>query len=348
MKKLLLAAALLTFDAWAAEVLPPGAPVDYGQLAFRPDAWKKAGLSTQMTPWPGGQIVFLTTNNHLDGAVMARFVARLDAGWQLYANLTGARPRPFKQLGGKATLAAVPRGELTCGYGCGYIGVSGIEVCGFYGHDYPLVSTRTNAFPHYYFYEMGRNYYTFGERHALFLTGYAVFMRYVCMDTLGCEDPDRATRQTIEEAEALYAKTDLDFLRAFTAVCGLGEKEPRLKRPDGRPLQPSDQPVMYASAMLKLWREQGGNAWLKRFYAELAKCPPFQGQSREAALRQSLNWLVAASCAARQDLAGVFADRWRLPLNRATREALAQVKWHEPGTDALAVLAQLPKDIAAP
>jgi hypothetical protein len=349
MKRLLAAVVGLTLCvAGAEQALTPGLPIDYGPLAFRPDAWKRLGLSTQMTPWLGEQVVFLTTSNTLDRAVMARFVARLDAGWKLYADLTGAQPRPFKQLAGKATIAAVPRGELTCGLGCGYIGSTGIEVAGFYGNDYRLLTTRTNAFPHYYFYEMGRNFYTFGDRHALFLTGYAVFMRYVCMDALGCDDPDRATRRAIEEAEALYAKSDLDFLRAFTAVCGLGEKEPRLKRPDGRPLQPSDQPVLYASAMLKLWRDCGGNAWLEKFYAELAKCPPFKGESREAALRQSLNWLVAASCAARQDLSGVFAGRWRLPLNRATRDALAQVRWRDPATDSIAVLAQLPKDIGPP
>jgi hypothetical protein len=27
----------------------------------------------------------------------------------------------------------------------------------------------------------------------------------------------------------------------------------------GGPIQPSDKPVRYASAMLRLWREQGGN-----------------------------------------------------------------------------------------
>ena len=44
--------------------------------------------------------------------------------------------------------------------------------------------------PHYVFYEMGRNYYTFGDRHSCFITGFAVFMRYVCMDALKCEDTD--------------------------------------------------------------------------------------------------------------------------------------------------------------
>jgi hypothetical protein len=44
---------------------------------------------------------------------------------------------------------------------------------------------------------MGRNFYTFGDRHSCFTTGFAVFMRCVCMDTLGCHDDDRRTREVI-------------------------------------------------------------------------------------------------------------------------------------------------------
>lgn len=295
----------------------------------------------RLHPWTGAQVAFLTTRTNLDGAVMRRIVERLDAGWALYADLTGRRPRPFKQLAGMPVIAAVPDSGLTCGYGCGYVGLTGIELGGFYEHDYPLVAGNRNASPHYWFYEMGRNFYTFGDRHSQFITGCAVFMRYVCMDALGCHDPDRATRQTIEDAEVLYAHSDLEFLRAFTTVAGLDEKAPRLKRANGRALHPSDQPVLYASAMLKLRRDHGGDAWVKRFFAQLAACPEIQADTPQGALRQSLNWLVAASCAARRDLSDVFVDRWRMPLSRPTREALSRVPWDGPDADAAAVLDQL-------
>ena len=61
-----------------------------------------------------------------------------------------------------------------------------------------MVETQPQAMPHYAFYEMGRNFYTFGDRHSCFLTGYAVFMRYVCMGTLECADPDRETRRAMD------------------------------------------------------------------------------------------------------------------------------------------------------
>jgi hypothetical protein len=335
----------LGMSAIAADTPPtaiqPGTPVDYSQLAFNPDRWQKRGLSTSFYPWQGKEILFLTTTNSFDPKVMAAFLDRLDAGWRLYTELTGRRPNLFKQIGGKPVIAAVPDAGLTCGYGCGYIGATGIEVGGFYDHDYPLLARDPKAFPHYYFYEMGRNFYTFSDRHSLFITGYAVFMRYVCMDGLKCEDPDAPTREAIEKAESLFAASGLDFLQGFTTFGGLDEKAPRLKHADGRWLQPSDQPVMYSSAMLKLRKDHGGDGWVKRFFAELVKCPKIKVQNREDALRQSRNWLVAASCAARKDLSPVFVERWKFPLSPLETEVMRKMQWDAPETDAARVLEQL-------
>ena len=339
---LLFAGATLTAAAPTASLLQPGPAIDYSAIAFSPERWKSRSVSLQLVPWTGERLVFLTTHTNLDSAVMALFVGRLDGGWKLYSDLTGRSPGLFKQWNGKPTIAAVPDADLTCGLGCGYIGATGIELGKFYDDDYPLVVAKTNAFPHYCFYEMGRNFYTFGDRHSLFITGYAVFMRYVCMDALGCDDPDRRTRDIIEQAEMLYAKSDINFLKAFTTLGGLDEKAPRLKRPDGKWLQPSDQPVLYASAMLKLHRDCGGDAWVKRFFAELRKCPKVKADNAETALRQSLHWVVAASCAARRDLSGVFADRWRFPMSAETRRIFAGIAWESPDTDAARVLRKLP------
>lgn len=305
--------------------LMPGEPVTYEP--FYPERWKEHGTSLQLVPWTGTNVVFLTTRTDFDPHVMGGFVRRLDAGWQLYAELTGRRPEPLKQIGDFPTIVAVPGFDYTCGYGCGYVGATGIEVGAFYDHDYPLLEQDATAVPHYYFYEMGRNFYTFGDRHSLFTTGYAVFMRYVCLDTLGCPDPDAATRATIEAAIDGYQKSGLSFLEAFTTLGGMREKEPRLKDENGVPIQPSDQPVIYASAMLRLHREWGGNEGLRRFYRHLAACPEVAPDAPQAGERQALNWLVAASAAAGRDLSTVFADQWRLPLTPAQRQVLAGVPW---------------------
>ena len=333
-------------QASAVEPLRPGSPVQYAELAFYPARWKQAAVDTQLVPWSGEQVVFLTTHAEFDGQVMRRLVERLDRAWELYAQLTGRSPGRLKHLGGKATIAAVPNGQLTCGYGCGYVGWTGIEVAGFYHADYALLAANPQAMPHYYFYEMGRNYYTFGDRHSLFTTGYAVLMRYVCMDTLECEDPDRTTREAIEQAEERFAQADMPFLRGFTTRGGLGEKAPRLFDAQGRALVPSDQPVLYASAMLKLCRDHGGHAWLARFFRHLTACEEIAPHSPEAAVKQSLNWLVAASLAAEQDLSFVFCDRWRLPLDRQARQMLAAVDWKSPAADAAAIVNRIPIALA--
>jgi len=319
-------------------IAKPGQAVDYRSQAFFPKRWEERKVSTKLFPWQGQQIVFLTTHADLDGKIMNRFLERLDAGWKLYADLVGRSPRPFKQIGGKPIIAAVPDAGLTCGLGCGYIGATGIEVANFYGSDLAVVTKNSKAFPHYYFYEMGRNYYVFGDRHSLFITGYAVFMRYVCMDALGCEDPDARTRKVIEECEERYAASDIPFLKAFTTLDGLDEKAPRLKNKDNRPIHPSDQPVLYAAAMLSLRKQYGGDEWVKRFFAALLKCPEVKPTNNDQALRQALNWLVAASVAARKDLSGIFVERWRLPLDKAARKALAEVDWTRPGLDPAEVI----------
>lgn len=327
----------------AEEGAKSGEPVDYSKIAFYPQRWVENKIDPLLVPWTGTEVVFLTAGTEFDKTIMTKMLERLDGGWKVYAELTGKRPQPFKHLNGKPTIAAVPKGNLSCGIGCGYIGATGIEVAGFYGHDYKMLQGDIEAMPHYYFYEMGRNYYTFGPRHSLFITGFAVFMRYVCMDTLKCHDPEESLRKKIDEAEAQFAESDMGFLRGFTTMDGLGEKAPRLKDEKGQDIHPSDQPVIYCSAMLKLWREHGGNEWLKRFYRELAGCEPVEPKTKDDALQQSLNWLAAASCAAKEDLSPTFADRWRMPLSPGARKKMAAANWE----DETLTAAKLVKELSA-
>ena len=250
-------AACFVVGVRAADVPPPsaGQPVDYTAHALFPERWKQLGIDARLVPWCGDRITLLTTTADLDPPTIGVFLRRLDGGWKHYSDLIGAEPRPRCLVDEQPTVAAVPDGRLTCGIGCGAVGTTGIEVCGFQGADYPLVRREPEAFPHYYFYEMGRNWFVFGDRHSSFVTGFAVFMRYSCMDALGCIDPEAALRKKIDAAVDHYARSDVTFLRAFTMQGGLAEKEPRLDGFDG----PCDQPVIYASAMLALRRDHGGD-----------------------------------------------------------------------------------------
>ncbi len=328
---LLLLLTLVVSHLGAADVTPlkPGGRFDYSQYAFQPKSWEERGLSLQLTPWTGANVIFLTTDDTLDPSLMGIWVSRLDAGWQLYADLTGRMPSPLRQFEGKVTIAAVPRYELTCGAGCGYVGATGIELAMFYDHNYPELKTHPQAMPHYVFYEMGRNFYTFGDRHSCYITGVAVFMRYVCMDTLKYEDTDAQTRKVIEGVEPLFSTSGLTFLDLFTMSTGVGEKVSRIKDRSGQVIEPSDQPVRYASAMLRLRRENGGDAWVKRFFHELAACPTSNPGTKEGALHQCWYWLLCASVAAQKDLSQVFAGEWKLPIAKETRAALGRIDWNK-------------------
>lgn len=310
--------------------LKPGPKFDYSKLAFQPKSWEERKLSLELTPWTGRNVIFLTTDDTLDPALMGIWVSRLDAGWDLYADLTSRKPSAFKEYNGKATIAAVPGYELTCGAGCGYIGATGIELAMFYDHNYAELKAHPRSMPHYVFYEMGRNFYTFGGRHSCYITGFAVFMRYVCMDDLKCEDRDTQTRETIEKLEPLFTSSDLGFLDLFSML-GAGEKVSRIKDASGKVLEPSDQPCRYTSAMMRLRRENGGNAWLKRFFRELGTCPESNPDTEAGALSQGWYWLLCSSVAAQKDLSPVFAGDWKLTLTETTRAALGKLDWKKSG-----------------
>lgn len=313
----------------------PGAPVEYEP--FFPDEWKARNRSTRMIPWEGEHVALFTTSANFDPRTMAVFLRRLDAGWLLYADLVGQPPAPGRLHNGKALIVAVPDPDYIRAMGRGSIGTTGIEVAGFYDGDYALVRAQPDAFPHYLFYEMGRNYFVFGDRHSEFATGFAVFMRNVCMDTLSCRDPDAETRKAIEAAESRVKRANLNFLQAFTSAGG--ETGDRLTD-----LHPSDRAVMYASAMLKMRRDYGQNAWVKRFFRYLLQCPEVSKDVQDGAAAQCLIWLVAASCAAGQDLSGLWVDRWNMPLGRKTRAVLHDVDWRAADLAPANVIAALPAD----
>lgn len=318
--------------------LKPGAAVDGSNIVFDLKAWKKANLEPQFVPWEGKNITFLTLDGKADPAMVTHFVECLDKGWETYADLTGRKPRMFKQLNGKPTVAAVPGGGLTCGAGCGFVGATGVELAMFYDTNAAEWKQDPLSFPHYGFYELGRNFYTFGDRHSCFITGYAVFMRYVCMDAMQCHDLDAGTRQHIERTEALYAASDEPFLRTFTMHGGYSEKENRLKDASRKSIPVSDQPVMYAAAMLKLRKDYGGDAWVRKFFAALAKCPEVKPTDKTTAAQQCLAWLACSSMAAGKDLTPIFVDRWRMDMTTELRAKFTAFDWGKADADFLTLL----------
>jgi hypothetical protein len=304
-------------------LIEPGPLVEY--VPFDPAAWAAGGFSTQFYPWKGQEIAFLTITDDLDPELMTQFVGNLDGGWALYKDFTGRSPSPFKMVDGLPTIAAIHINAPNCGAGCGFIGATGIQAGGFYESVYPALSTMPNQVPHLYFYEMGRNFYTFGDKHESFITGFAVFMRYVCIDKLDVYDAEPNERTKINNAINVYKNGSYSFLRTFTNGYGLTEK---MERVPG-----CDQPVMYASMMLKLWK-QFGDEWLRKFYREVMTCPGGSSGTEEGARKNALALFASASCAAGQDLSSIFVDEWRMILTANERAYLDGVNWSSPTLNA--------------
>ncbi|MDQ8191051.1 hypothetical protein [Roseibacillus persicicus] len=312
-------------------------------MAFYPERWEAKGLNVPMIPWASERVTLVTTEGDFDRETLTAFLGHLDDGWALYEKLTAGKPRPLKVHEGKPTIVALPANDLSCGYGCGYVGATGIEMTRFYDGHYPALQKNPKAVPHAYFYEMGRNFYTFGDRHSCFTTGFAVFMRYVCVETLGLVDNDKRTKDIIVGAVDGYEKSDLGFVEAFTTHGGLSEKVNRLKDENGKAIGPTDQNVIYASLLLKLRQENGGNDWVAAFFKNLRTIQPERAKDGDGALRQCVSMLVCSSVAAKKDLSPLFCDRYRLPLDGEAREVLSKVDWSAGKANAGEIISLLPK-----
>jgi len=307
--------------AQAAEPIDPGEPIDYSKLAFYPKRWAEQKVDTRMHAWRGKKIVLLTqADKKLDATAMTSFVQELDRGWTLYQDVVGVAPRMGRNLDGLAPIAALPRSKLTCGLGCGYIGTTGIELCKFYTEDYPAHLRDPKAISHYCFYEMGRNWYTFGAKHSAFTTGFAVYMRGVCMRQLKLSDIDIATAKTITKREQDYAKSDATFFDALTKI-DYPKRKPITDK-QGRHLPLSDLNVIYASIMERCEKDYGGLPFTTAFYHALHDCKEFPDgeKNKKAVIGQAVNWALCLSFAAKKNLAPMLVDRWRFPLNSSVLE----------------------------
>jgi hypothetical protein len=309
---------------------PPPGLIEPGPVTtyepFYASEWDAEEISTDYYPWTGEEITFMTMTDDLDAETMTTLIGLLDGGWKLYRDLTGRSPTLGQRINGKPVIAAIPYDAPTCGIGCGFLGHEGIETTGFYTVHYPDLLLDPTAVAHLYFYEMGRNYYTFGAKHENFITGFAVFMRYVCIDTLGVNDIEPSEREKVDDAIDTYVSSGThSFLETFTNGYGLTEKMERIPG--------ADQPVMYASAMLKLWKLLG-DEWLADFYAQIMTCPDGSIATQQGARSNALSWFVSASRAAEQDLSSIFVTQWRMILTAEEQAVLAGVDWDDPAVDA--------------
>ncbi|MCI4661220.1 MAG: hypothetical protein MRY63_05280 [Neomegalonema sp.] len=140
----------------------------------------------------GDQVAVLTpvSKDHLyDSATLQALADALSEGWDFYAEFTGQEPILWHltNIDGLGTFAEVPD---TCGYACGYLGFTGIEAHEdwFQTETHDVIRDQ-GVYPHYLFYELGRNFWFYGDQLGVIADGgsdvatmYAVANRYLAME----------------------------------------------------------------------------------------------------------------------------------------------------------------------
>lgn len=257
--------------------------------------------------WPGRDIAVLTERNDLSTTAMADLLDALDAAWSFYQDQTGISPAQGRSYNGRATVAQV---SATCGAGCGFVGATGVEILDAYFNSMIAEISATDRYDQIPFYEFGRNFwfytpqleYKAPDATGIVTTGYAVYMRFVSMDSAGVAGVPynghtfASFRAEVEDLITTYLA---DPSHTFDTTLRVGQGVP-----NSMGLGATD---LFASFLFRLARDYGGNGFTRALWHAVPTLPA-AANTEEAVY----NFIDAASIAAGQDLSPIFAS-WRWP-----------------------------------
>ena len=242
----------------------------------------------------------------------------MDQAYNYYALATGATPTPFPPnyyINGRSTIAAV---DTTGGAGYSWIGSTGIELqTGTFDVLYNNVAAN-NQYDQVTFYELGRNFWTFGNQldgtsigPTSFTTGFAVFMRFQSMDYAGVQGAlygswtfPQFKQNVINLVGEYTANPNLNFDN--TLAIGQGVPNSNLGSTD-----------LFASFLFALGDQYGGsysstNSFDMNFWKQVAQRPTATTD------QQAIDNFFLASCyTTQQDLSNLFVSQWRWPISSA-------------------------------
>ncbi len=266
----------------------------------------------------GRKVALAVAARDTDQAVLQQALKALDAAYACYAEATGREPAERKESMWKGC-TLVAEVEKTCGAGCGYLGTRGIEIMPAYLQTLLTGIATKQQYDQVLFYELGRNFWFYGDqleyqaadaKTGSVTTGYAVFMRFVAMEAAGVEGGPFNQRPFAEfraEVEGLVDSYERD--PQWTWQTTLREAK---GVPNKMSLGATD---LFASFCFRLMREFGGPAYIGRLWREVGRCPA--AKTTQDAVD---NFVVAASLAAKRDLAPMFVAQWRWPVSAKGRE----------------------------
>lgn len=262
-------------------------------------------------PVIGRNIVLLAPSPELDPAVLQQMVDTFDRAYDFYKSVTGREPSLYLNYHEMPSIAVVP---TTCGAGCGYLGMSGIELQADYFEKLYTGVLENNQYDQTVFYELGRNFWFYenkieymGEdRTDSISTGYAVFMRFMAMDAAGVTPaPYNATDFSLfrEEVENLLPTYLLDDTLNWDNTLRIGKAPANALDLDGSDL--------FAAILFDL-RTRFGDDFIKWIWKEVDLRPDAE------TTQDAIDNFVLATCAAvEQNQTRLFVEHYRWPVSTA-------------------------------
>lgn len=269
------------------------APVSY--ITFNKD-------TIQLYAYEGSHIVLLPRKNNLNPVTIQKLISVFDSVYEFYASVTGQEPVLFRNINGKTTIADVPS---TCGAGCGYLGLTGIELQNHYFDILYDSVDQHNTFDQPLFYENGRNFWFYGNKidftgGGSVTTGYAVYMRFKAMDYSHVNPayfgttPFPVFRNAVKSLIDIYMQ---DTTNNWTNTIGVGHV----------PANPLNLGAtdLFASFLMRLEENYGQDSFVNRIWKEVGNRPI--GVTKQDA---EDNFILASCAAAKCNLIPQFKI-WR-------------------------------------
>jgi len=258
----------------------------------------------KVTAYLARRVALLVPEGEWHKPTLQLLVATLDRAWDAYALLTGREPVEQAKYAykGRATIAVV---EATCGAACGLLGHTGIEMeeNGFRSQVHDRLRD-TGRYDQALFYEMGRNFWSFGEQVnglASMTTGFAIANRFLSMRLANAPGADFNRWKFVDFERAVGSELTRHWLsqpnRSWERALGRGDWPDGLMGPDGTKLDAND----LAAGLLMEIQSTSGYSGYRKFWTALSSSPVTKTPQ---AARD--NFLRAARDAAGMDLSRMF------------------------------------------
>lgn len=290
-------------------------------------------------PYSGEHVAILVPNLSYDESVLNNMVFVYDDAYSFYQQATGKQPSLYINHNGLSTIAVVPK---TCGYACGYLGATGIEITNYGFDDTNYPQAALSKYDQTLFYELGRNFWFYSDQieykstdeGSAIVTGYAVYMRFKAMDATGVTPapyngiPFSDFRSEVEGLLNTYlANPTFNWSNTLRVNQGV---------PNSMGLGGTD---LFASFMFEL-DDMFGQDFVMGIWQEVEQRP--NALTTQDAVD---NFIIAASMTADTNLEGLFTTDWRWPISQQARQELLR---HFGGTPPGADFGATPRSGIAP